>query len=318
MKIAVIPARGGSKRIPRKNIKAFNGKPMIRWAIETAIKSQCFDKIIVSTDDAEIQEVALASGAEVPFTRPESISDDYTATLPVIKHAIEWCLTEGLNLEYICCIYATTPLLIAEDLSLGLKKLIEDKSNYAFSITSFPFPIQRALKLDANDRPEMFYPEHMMTRSQDLEESWHDAGFGPAVGYPEPQGIAVTDAGVVVRGSFLVFETSRGDLTEASAELRDTAGNLIATLDTDPDSGASLGRAGEAFRRGQFAPGDVSRLAERVEQAESEYPQEARADRVEVGLRPRRADPALGHRLADPSREVPVVVEPERLVDVQL
>ncbi|RDE22571.1 pseudaminic acid cytidylyltransferase [Motiliproteus coralliicola] len=176
MRVAVIPARGGSKRIPRKNIKEFCGKPMIAWSIEAAKASGCFDRIIVSTDDDEIAEVAQAWGAEVPFVRPKELSDDFTGTIPVIKHAVEWLDSQGYKAEDICCIYATAPFIRSEDLSRGLESLQNESCDYAFSVTSFPFPIQRAIKIDVQGRVRMFQPEHFMTRSQDLEEAYHDAG----------------------------------------------------------------------------------------------------------------------------------------------
>ena len=176
MNIAIIPARGGSKRIPRKNIKAFHGKPMIAYSIEAAVNSQCFDKIIVSTDDAAIAEVAIKHGAEVPFMRPADISDDYATTLDVIPHAIEFTESQGWAVKNVCCIYATAPFLTHEFIQKGLVELTSAKIDYAFSATSFPFPIQRALKLRDEQRVEMFQPEHLNTRSQDLEEAYHDAG----------------------------------------------------------------------------------------------------------------------------------------------
>lgn len=176
MNIAIIPARGGSKRIPRKNIKEFHGKPMIAYSIDAAVNSQCFDKIIVSTDDAEIAEVAIKHGAEVPFMRPADISDDYATTLDVIKHAIEFTESQGWAVKNVCCIYATAPFLTHEFIQKGLVELTSAKIDYAFSATSFPFPIQRALKLSDEQRVEMFQPEHLNTRSQDLEEAYHDAG----------------------------------------------------------------------------------------------------------------------------------------------
>lgn len=176
MNIAIIPARGGSKRIPRKNIKEFHGKPMIAYSIEAAVISRCFDKIIVSTDDAEIAEVAIKYGAEVPFMRPANISDDYATTLDVIKHAIEFTESQGWAVKNVCCIYATAPFINHEFIQKGLCELISAKIDYAFSATSFPFPIQRALKLNDEQRVEMFQPKHLNTRSQDLEEAYHDAG----------------------------------------------------------------------------------------------------------------------------------------------
>jgi len=176
MKLAVIPARGGSKRIPRKNIKPFCGKPMIAWSIEAARSSGCFDRIVVSTDDLEIADVARNHGADVPFMRPEELSDDYTGTIPVIAHAIQWHQLHDVSPEEVCCIYATAPFVTAADLQHGLQRLNDSGADYAFSVTSYAFPIQRAVRIDANGRVEMFYPEHFNTRSQDLEEAFHDAG----------------------------------------------------------------------------------------------------------------------------------------------
>ncbi len=176
MKIAVIPSRGGSKRIPRKNIKLFCGKPMIAWSIEAARASGLFDHIVVSTDDAEIAELAKAHGAEVPFMRPAALSDDHTGTSPVVAHAIEWYREHGHMPDPVCCIYATAPFVTAADLQRGLQTLTDTGSDFAFSVTSYAFPIQRAIKLTQECRVEMFQPEHFNTRSQDLEEAFHDAG----------------------------------------------------------------------------------------------------------------------------------------------
>src|SRR5690554_2210088 len=139
MKLAIIPARGGSKRIPRKNIKPFCGKPMIAWSIEAALESGCFDRVIVSTDDAEIAEVARQYGAEVPFMRPLELSDDHTGTIPVIRHAIETINSQGRAVEQACCLYATAPFIQAEDLRRGLEILQGSGSDYAFSVTSYAF-----------------------------------------------------------------------------------------------------------------------------------------------------------------------------------
>lgn len=176
MRLAVIPARGGSKRIPRKNIKSFAGRPMIAWSIEAVLRSGCFDRVIVSTDDAEIAEVAQSHGAEVPFVRPPELSDDHTGTIPVIAHAIDWQNTYGTQATHVCCIYATAPFVQANDLQRGLQVLQSTGADYAFSVTSYAFPIQRAIRITAEQRVEMFQPEHFGTRSQDLEEAWHDAG----------------------------------------------------------------------------------------------------------------------------------------------
>lgn len=176
MNIAIIPARGGSQRIPRKNIKMFHGKPLIAYSIEAAKASGCFKKIIVSTDDDEISEVAQEWGAEVPFLRPSNLADNFSTTLEVMQHAVEWCISSNIDAKNICCIYATAPFLLPEYLKKGLQNLINKKAQYSFSATSFTYPIQRAIKLDGNGFVEMFNPENINTRSQDLEEAYHDAG----------------------------------------------------------------------------------------------------------------------------------------------
>lgn len=176
MNIAVIPARGGSKRIPRKNVKDFCGKPMIAYSIEAALASGCFDRVIVSTDDEEIANVAQAYGAEVPFMRPAQLSDDHTGTIPVIKHATEWFMAQGLAPDLVCCLYATAPFVTAEHLQQGLQQMQQTDAAYAFTVTSYAFPIQRAIKIDDQQRMQMFNPDAFNTRSQDLEEAWHDAG----------------------------------------------------------------------------------------------------------------------------------------------
>jgi len=176
MRLAIIPARGGSKRIPRKNIKPFGGRPMIAWSIEAALQSGCFEQVIVSTDDVQIAEVARQAGATVPFMRPAALSDDHTGTIPVIRHAIEAVNATGQTVTQACCLYATAPFVRAEDLRRGLEVLQEQDCDYAFSVTSYAFPIQRAVRINAQGRVEMFNPEHFNTRSQDLEDAYHDAG----------------------------------------------------------------------------------------------------------------------------------------------
>ena len=176
MRLAVIPARGGSKRIPRKNVRTFCGKPMIAWSIETARMSGCFDRIVVSTDDREIAEVARSFGAEVPFLRPDELADDHTGTIPVIAHAIEWHREHDLMPDQVCCIYATAPFMTASDLIVALETLVRENSEYVFPVASYEFPIQRAIRLNVDGRAEMFCPGQFATRSQDLEEAFHDAG----------------------------------------------------------------------------------------------------------------------------------------------
>ena len=176
MNICIIPARGGSKRIPRKNIKIFNGRPIIAYSIDAAIASGCFDKVIVSTDDNEIARVAKDFGAEVPFMRPAEISNDLAATNPVISHAVDWMESKGNLINHVCCLYATAPFIEPNSISNAYKKFKEMNADFCFSVTSFPFPIQRAIKITENDKVELFQPEHFLSRSQDLDETYHDAG----------------------------------------------------------------------------------------------------------------------------------------------
>ena len=175
MNLAVIPARGGSKRIPRKNIKEFCGKPMIAWPIEVAKQSKLFDRIIVSTDDDEIAKVAKSHGAEVPFMRPAELSDDYAGTTEVIAHAISCMYEQQWQPDAVCCIYATSVFLTIDDLEKGLKAFNSGDWQYAFSVTNFEYPIFRSLKKHQDGGVEMFFPEHFESRSQDLPETLHDA-----------------------------------------------------------------------------------------------------------------------------------------------
>jgi pseudaminic acid cytidylyltransferase len=176
MNLAVIPARGGSKRIPRKNIKPFCGKPMIAWSIEAAKASSCFDRIIVSTDDDEIAEISRDWGAEVPFVRPAELADDHTGTTAVIAHAIAWQRENGPSPAHVCCIYATAPFVTVEDLKAGLRLLQAGDWAFSFTATEFPSPIFRAFKRHPEGGIEMFFPEYFDTRSQDLPIALHDAG----------------------------------------------------------------------------------------------------------------------------------------------
>jgi len=149
---------------------------MIAWSIRAAQASECFDRIIISTDDNEIAEVAKAYGAEVPFVRPAELSDDHTGTIAVVAHAIEWQNTHGAGATDVCCLYATAPFVLPSDIAHGYEVLQSSGADYAFSVTSYAFPIQRAIRITSQQRVEMFQPEHFNTRSQDLEEAWHDAG----------------------------------------------------------------------------------------------------------------------------------------------
>jgi len=178
MNVCVIPARGGSKRIPRKNIREFCGKPMIAWSIEAAQASGCFDQIIVSTDDVEIADVALRWGAEVPFMRPAELADDFAGTMPVIAHAVHWYQHYGQDLKAVCCLYATAPFAKPADIKQGLEMLMKVAiDRFVFTATAYASPIQRALRLDqGSGEVYMWQSEHYSKRSQDLEPAYHDAG----------------------------------------------------------------------------------------------------------------------------------------------
>ncbi len=177
MKVAIIPARGGSKRIPRKNIRSFAGKPLIAYSIEAARKSGLFDHVIVTTDDEEIAAVARAYGASTPFVRPAELANDFATTVPVITHALRWVQDHIGKVDHVCCIYATAPFIQAADLRAAHATLIAKKvDGYVFSATTFPFPIQRAFKVKESKLVEMFEPANYNTRSQDLEEAFQDAG----------------------------------------------------------------------------------------------------------------------------------------------
>jgi len=175
--VAIIPARGGSKRVPRKNVKPFCGKPMLAWPIEAAGAAQVFDTILVSTDDEEIARVAIGNGAEAPFRRPAELADDHAPTLPVIAHALDWLEKHRGPVEFACCIYPTAPFLDPQYLRQGLNILkTRTDAEFVLSVTSFPFTIFRALKRNPDDSVSMFWPENELKRSQDLPEAWHDAG----------------------------------------------------------------------------------------------------------------------------------------------
>jgi len=176
MVVAIIPARGGSRRVPRKNIRLFAGHPMISYSILAAKQTGIFDRIIVSTDSKEIAGVAEKYGAEVPFLRPAYLSDDHTPTAPVLTHALRFLNDNGMAPEHICCIYATAPFVKPEFIRQGYEILLKNDVTEAFSVTSFSFPIFRALRIREDGSIEMFWPEHELTRSQDLPEAYHDAG----------------------------------------------------------------------------------------------------------------------------------------------
>lgn len=177
MKLAVIPARGGSKRISRKNIRVFEGQPIIAYSIQAALASECFDVVMVSTDDVEIAEIAQNLGAEVPFIRPAELSNDTAGTVEVIQHAVSFYQDRGQVFERVCCIYATAPFISSVDLVCAHRKLCESEGlDYVFPVTAFSYPVQRALTMSPDECVHMLHPELQSTRSQDLVETYHDAG----------------------------------------------------------------------------------------------------------------------------------------------
>ncbi len=205
--VAIIPARGGSKRIPRKNIKFFCGKPIIAYSILEAQQSGLFQRIIVSTDDKDIADIAEQYGAEVPFLRPKELSDDYTGTNDVVKHALEWLIAHNFQVDYTCCIYATAPFIQKEYLKQGFEKLLASDKKFVFSVTTFPFPIQRAVIINDKGDIEPFSKNDIFMRSQDLKETFHDAGqfyWGTVEAYLKDYPLFTSSSAPVVLPRYLV------------------------------------------------------------------------------------------------------------------
>ena len=175
--LVVVPARGGSKRIPNKNIKMICGQPMIYWPLKELAKSFKSDRVLVSTDDEDIVRTAQAKGLKVPFRRPDELSDDYTGTMDVVAHALNWYEDNVAKVDYVLIVYPTAVLLDVTDIEAAYAKLDADGNcDAVFSATNFPFPIQRAVFENEDQYAEMFQPQTFATRSQDLTEAFHDAG----------------------------------------------------------------------------------------------------------------------------------------------
>jgi len=201
MNIAIIPARGGSKRIPRKNIKSFCGKPMIAYAIEAAHETKLFERIVVSTEDEEIAAIAQKWGAEVPFMRPTDLADDYTGTTPVIAHGIQTLQEMGWEFRYVCCIYPAVPLIQGSDIKAALELLKNGIAAYTFPVTEFPSAVQRALRRDQSGCIQPFYPECEKIRTQDLEPAYFDVGqfyWGRVKSWLEVDSIYKTGISIVI------------------------------------------------------------------------------------------------------------------------
>tara|TARA_Y100001968_G_scaffold324708_1_gene364611 strand:- start:1123 stop:1878 length:756 start_codon:yes stop_codon:yes gene_type:complete len=174
--VVIVPARGGSKRIPKKNIKLISGWPMISWPLRELTKAFSSSQILISTDDQDIKTLVSKYNLSIPFNRPTSLSDDYTGTMAVAQHAFEWFESQGNTAKYVLIVYPTAVTLDLSDIRKGLDILEQDvHCDYVFSATSFPFPIQRAIYEESN-QVKMFNPEHYSTRSQDLTPAFHDAG----------------------------------------------------------------------------------------------------------------------------------------------
>jgi len=173
--IAIITARGGSKRIPKKNIKPFLGSPIIKYPIDAAIKSNCFDEVMVSTDDREIAAIAESYGANIPFFRSETTSNDYATTADVLEEVILQYKSSGMEFKYLCCLYPTAPFVSPEKIQEAMRLLVETSADCVLPVVRFSYPIQRALTI-RDGRASMMWPENYNARSQDLCPAYHDSG----------------------------------------------------------------------------------------------------------------------------------------------
>jgi len=227
MNLAVIPARGGSKRIPRKNIRPFAGRPMITYAIAAAQASGLFDRVIVSTDDEEIAAVATSGGAEAPFVRPADLSDDHTPTVPVIAHAVSEAHRLGWEVDNVCCIYPAVPLIQASDLVDAFDLLRSTGALYAFPVTEFPSRIQRALRRGADGAASPFLPEYVNVRTQDLEPAYYDCGqfyWGTAAAWTAQENVHLNGRTIVLPGWRVVDIDTPEDWERAEIIFAATAG----------------------------------------------------------------------------------------------
>jgi len=214
MRLCVIPARGGSKRIPRKNIRLFAGKPIMVWSIQVAQESGLFDRIMVSTEDAEIADVAIRYGAEIPYLRPADLADDHTGTNAVVRQAIVWHGEHGYTVDHACCLYATAPMVQSQFIKEGFELLINSDKAFVFSITRYHFPVQRAIRLNEHGEIEAIYPQYRSVRSQDLEPAYHDAGqfyWGTAKAFMEETPLFASTSLPVILPSHLVQDIDTED-----------------------------------------------------------------------------------------------------------
>lgn len=237
MRLCVIPARGESKRIPRKNIRPFCGKPMLRYAIEKAHRSGLFDAIWLSSDDEEILALAEQYGV-MPLERPAALADDFAPTLPVIAHAIETYNRRGAEAELVCCIYPAVPFLQIEDLRAGLELIERHRADYVFPVTPFPAAIQRALRLGEGGVVRPFYPQYVTSRTQDLEAAYHDAGqfyWGKAEAWLEGKQIHLHGHGLVIPNWRAIDIDTPDDWHRAELIYRALAGNGEGDATASPD-----------------------------------------------------------------------------------
>jgi pseudaminic acid cytidylyltransferase len=230
--VAIIPARGGSKRIPNKNIKLFAGQPIISYSIRVAQKTKLFDRVIVSTDSLEIAAVAREYGAEVPFFRPAELANDFAGTAEVVCHAIEWLAQDGKRPDFICCIYATAPFIQASYLKKGYDKIVSSGATSVFSVTTYPYPIYRSMKITEKDRIKMIWPEYANFRSQDLPEAYHDAGqfyWANTAKYMKEKALFAKDSLPIILPRYLVQDID-------TAEDWETAEMMFATMQAKTES----------------------------------------------------------------------------------
>ncbi|MDI1291029.1 MAG: pseudaminic acid cytidylyltransferase [bacterium] len=202
--VAIIPARGGSKRIPRKNIRPISGKPLLWWSVQTCLASGAFDDVVVSTDDEEIAGIARDSGASVPFIRPADLAGDMTATVDVISHAVSWLVENDRAVQAACCVYPASVFLRGEDYSRS--RALLDRAEYVATVTRYPYPVQRALTMGLGGTLAFAHPEYAGSRTQDLDERWHDAGqfyWGTARAWLDRLSILDNAVGYAVDGSLV-------------------------------------------------------------------------------------------------------------------
>ena len=217
--IAIIPARGGSKRIPRKNIRQIDGKPLISFPILSALESKVFSDVFVSTDDEEIADIAREYGAKVPFVRDSELSNDFTSTVPVIRDAIERISVKNYKFDNCCCIYPTSIFVTSKDLIDSSAKFNQVKlDSFLISVVKYPYPIQRALSMDLEGGVAFLDPQHLSTRSQDLPKTYHDAAqfyWGSKAAWLKNDSVFTKSTGYLISSSRIQDIDEEEDLQRA-------------------------------------------------------------------------------------------------------